>query len=112
MGLFSRDTKPAVVYQPVPTEAERVAQLRDSAIEYIVSLPKSDKDRFIDAVDLIWDGYNRLNRVKTVDERQTEREAKAVGMSPDDADDLGFDFLDDPKPKTTPAKTTTNKEAK
>lgn len=93
MGIFSK--KQSQPTERPLTDEERTEALRANAIEYIVSLPKGDKDRFFEAVDLIWAGYNKLDRVKTVDERATEKEAKAMGMSPEEADDLGFDLLDD-----------------
>lgn len=97
MSIFNRkkDNRPYAIAQFEPLQPN-TDQLRQSAIEYIVSLPKNDKDRFFEAVDLIWQGYNKLDRVKTIDERQTEREAKALGMTNDEADDLDFELLDEP----------------
>lgn len=113
MGLFNNKKQsyrpePSVAYEPLMPSAD---QLRQSAIEYIVSLPKSDKDRFFEAVDLIWQGYSKLDRVKTLDERQSEREAKANGgvapISDDELDDeLAMAFLDDEPITPNPAVTT------
>jgi hypothetical protein len=99
MGLFNRNQQaPAPVEQPMTIE-ERAEVLREYAIEYITSLSKADKEKFTEAVDLIWQGRNILSRVKTADEKAYEKEAKASGMTTDEADDLGFDLLeDDPKP--------------
>lgn len=94
MGLFNRKKRSAEPEQM--SEVERAGILRDNAIEYVVSLPKADKDRFYDAVDLIWQGYDQLNRVKTKDEKSIEKEAKAMGMTTSEADDLNFDLLDEP----------------
>ena len=111
MGIFSKQ-QPRVV-EPMLTEEERTEALRANAIQYIVSLPKGDKDRFFEAVDLIWAGYNKLDRLKSVDERATEKEAKSLGMTNDEADDLGFDLLDDdlgkPNPLVTPPKRASKK---
>lgn len=57
--------------------------LRDNAIEYIKNLDKNEKDKFIDAVGLIWQGYDRLIRVKTKTQKIEEKELK-------DDKDLGF----------------------
>lgn len=110
MGIFSKKQQP--VYEQPLSDEERTEALRANAIEYIVSLPKGDKDRFFEAVDLIWAGYNKLDRVKTVDERQTEKEAKALGMTTDEADDLGFDLLEDELPKANPLVTPPKTDAK
>lgn len=105
MGLFSK--KSQVVNEPVQTEAERSAILRDYAIEYLVSLPKADKEKFFEAVDLIWQGYDKLDRVKTKDEKIAERVAKADKA---EDDDLAMVFLEDDKPlpvKTAPVSAAT-----
>ena len=99
MGIFSK--QPQTPVEPALTDEERTEALRANAIEYIVSLPKGDKDRFFEAVELIWQGYNKLDRVRTATERAVDKEAKAMGMTGDEADDLGFDLLDD-DPKVTP----------
>jgi len=110
MGLFNKK-QDEVTERPL-TDEERTEALRANAIEYIVSLPKGDKDRFFEAVDLIWAGYNKLDRVKTVDERATEKEAKSLGMTTDEADNLGFDLLEDELPRSNPLVTTPKSDAK
>lgn len=110
MGLFNRNQQaPAPVEQPMSIE-ERAEVLREYAIEYITSLSKADKEKFTEAVDLIWQGRNILSRVKTADEKAYEKEAKSLGMTADDADDLGFDLLDDETDKPNPL--TVDKPAK
>ncbi len=114
MSIFNRkkDNNPYAMahFEPLQPNTD---QLRQSAIEYIVSLPKNDKDRFFEAVDLIWQGYNKLDRVKTIDERNTEREAKALGMTNDEADDLDFELLDEPiTSPLAPTKALNAKDAK
>lgn len=112
MGLFSRNQNKRdneAVYSQMQTEAERTEALRNNAIEYIVSLPKADKERFFDAVDLIWQGYDKINRVRTIGERQIAKEAKTLGMSSEEANDLGFDLLDDDPEKPNPILTTPTK---
>jgi len=93
MLFFKRKNKPTIsdIYE---TEADRAERLRQQAIEYIVSLPKGDKERFIDAVDLIWQGYNALNRVKTVDERQEARELKEARGVPSDDSMFNSEFIE------------------
>jgi hypothetical protein len=101
MGLFKSKQPEVPVEQPMTIE-ERAEVLREYAIEYITSLGKADKDKFYEAVDLIWQGRAILNRVKTTDEKAYEKEAKSLGMTADDADDLGFDLLDDETDKPNP----------
>lgn len=101
MGLFKSKQPEVAVEQPMSIE-ERAEVLREYAIEYITSLSKADKEKFTEAVDLIWQGRNILSRVKTADEKAYEKEAKAIGISTDDADDLGFDLLDDEDTKPNP----------
>ena len=91
MGIFNR--KQEQVEQPLTVE-ERADILRENAIEYITSLSKPDKDRFYEGADLIWQGRTILSRVRTTDEKNIARNAKALGMSMGEADDLGFDLLD------------------
>jgi hypothetical protein len=49
------------------------------AIEYVVELDKLEFNRFIDSVKLIWEGYDKLYRVKTRDEKEAIKEAKEDG---------------------------------
>lgn len=93
MGIFSRKKKDSLsdIYE---TEADRAERLRQQAIEYIVSLSKGDKERFMDAVDLIWQGYNALNRVKTIDERQEANYLKKARIASGDDENFGLDFIE------------------
>jgi hypothetical protein len=102
MGLFK--TKLIEVQEPIvfPTEIDREYDLRQSAIQYIVRLKKADKDRFFEAVDLIWSGYNKLDSVKTENERALNREQKKMNMTDDDVDELGDGFLLDDIDTGTP----------
>ena len=113
MGIFNRKQEQEPVEQPLTVE-ERADALREYAIEYITSLSKADKDKFYEGVDLIWQGRTILSRVKTTDEKAIEKEAKSLGMTADDAEDLGFDLLDDdgdsrPNPLVTAPKSTAKK---
>lgn len=110
MGIFNRKKEQEPVEQPMSVE-ERAEVLREYAIEYITSLSKSDKDKFYEGVDLIWEGRGILSRVKTTDEKAVAREAKNLGMTNDEADDLGFDLLDD-EPKANPVLATPKADAK
>jgi hypothetical protein len=110
MGIFNRKKEQEPVEQPMSVE-ERAEVLREYAIEYITSLSKSDKDKFYEGVDLIWQGRTILSRVKTSDEKAVEREAKNLGMTTDEADDLGFDLMDD-EPKANPLVTAPKSDAK
>ena len=96
MSIFKRNNQPEQPVEQPMTVEERAETLREYAIEYITSLSKADKDKFYEAVDLIWQGRTILNRVKTADEKEVEKEAKKLGMTPEQADDLGFDLLDEP----------------
>lgn len=110
MGLFNKQHQPTAPIEEPMTIEERAEVLREYAIEYITSLSKADKEKFTEAVDLIWQGRNILSRVKTADEKAYEKEAKASGMTTDEADDLGFDLLDDELDKPNPL--TVDKPAK
>lgn len=81
--------------EPEMTPLEYAAALRSNAIEYIVSLKKADKDRFIEAVGLIWEGYQKLDTVKTENERTMAAERRKMGVSGTDDDDLMAGFLED-----------------
>lgn len=91
--LFSKKQKRA----DLVSVAEHTSMTRDYAIEYIVSLDRSAKERFIEAVELIWQGYDKLDRVKTRDEKAIEREAKISGS---DDEDIAFILADSTQPKT------------
>lgn len=80
--------------EPEMTPTEYAAALRANAIEYIVSLKKADKDRFIEAVGLIWEGYQKLDTVKTENERAVAIERRKMGLG-DDVDDLASSLIDD-----------------
>lgn len=77
--FFKKKQQPVEEVHIEPTPEEYATALRANAIEYIVSLKKADKDRFIDAVQLIWEGYNKLNNVKTENERIMATERKKMG---------------------------------
>jgi len=102
MGIFNRKQQEVAPPEQFMSVEERAEVLREYAIEYITSLSKADKEKFTEAVDLIWQGRNILSRVKTADEKAYEKEAKANGMTTDEADDLGFDLLDDDSDKPNP----------
>lgn len=99
MGIFSRNKKPSGILTAngetinflsnEPTIDERAELERDTAIAYVVSLNKTDKDKFFEGVDLIWQGYNNIASVKTSKQRELHRTAKNMGV--DDNDEiLGF----------------------
>lgn len=90
--MFKRKKQPEA--EPEMTPAEYAAALRGNAIEYIVSLKKADKDRFIEAVGLIWEGYQKLDTVKTENERAVATERRKMGLG-DDVDDLALSLIDD-----------------
>ena len=52
------------------------ANARAYAIEYVISLDKPAKDKFFDAVELIWEGYDKLDRIKTKIEKANEKEER------------------------------------
>lgn len=100
MGLFGTKRK-----QPVgiinddgftrfaePTLDEATENMKDTAIEYIVSLSKADKDKFFEGAELIWQGYQGLDNVKTKHQKALQRNAKASDAPAED-DDLLDDFL-------------------
>lgn len=87
---------------PQLTPADYAAALRSSAIEYIISLKKADKDRFIEAVDLIWEGYNKLDSVKTYNERVIATERRRMALGDDLDDDLAASLIDDQLLQTPP----------
>jgi hypothetical protein len=93
MGLFNRKPK-ADISELYETETDRAERLRHQAIEYIVSLGAGDKDRFMSAVELIWQGYNALNRVKTVDERQEAKATKEARELSSEVSDLMPPFIE------------------
>ena len=45
-------------------------------IEYIIQLDKTKFNRFIDSVQLIWQGYDKLLRVQTRSEKAETKEIK------------------------------------
>ncbi len=57
------------------TSEERQKQ----AIEYITSLDKTEFKKFIDSVELIWQGYDKLLRVQTREEKAEAKEDKETG---------------------------------
>lgn len=97
--MFKRKRQPEV--EPEMTPAEYAAALRGNAIEYIVSLKKADKDRFIEAVGLIWEGYQKLDGVKTENERAVAAERRKMGLV-NDEDDLAASLIDDELLHTPP----------
>lgn len=111
MGLFSRDKQKPIVFNDgvrvEPTLDEASEDMKATAIEYIVSLDKADKDRFLEGVELIWQGYNgSVDKVRTRHQKALHREARQAGI--DDDSDL-VDLLDDepakpPKLPSTEAK--------
>lgn len=97
MGIFSKrdelNTVPPVYLNAQPrTLDEATEAMKSTAIEYIVSLNKADKEKFIAGVDLIWQGYQEIDNVKTRHQKALHREAKANGVE-DDPDLLNL--LDD-----------------
>jgi hypothetical protein len=92
--MFKRKQPEQPAVQTQTTE-EYAAALRGNAIEYIVSLKKTDKDRFIEAVELIWQGYQRLDNVKTETERALATERRKMGISDGEDDDMLGGFLED-----------------
>ena len=75
------------------TPEQRTAQLRDSAIEYIKTLDKIEKDKFFESVELIWQGYDKLLRVKTKDQKQEEKERRELD-SLEDIETMAGKFLE------------------
>ena len=67
--MFKRKTPPTI------TNEERQKQ----AIDYITELDKTEFNRFIDSVQLIWQGYDKLYRVKTREEKAEAKEIKEDG---------------------------------
>lgn len=101
MGLFSRDKQKPIMFNDgvrvEPTLDEASEDMKATAIEYMVSLPKADLDRFIAGVTQVWEGYNNsLDKVKTRHQRALHRDAKQAGV--DDDEDL-INLLEDDKPK-------------
>lgn len=98
MGIFSRNKKPSGLISTdghytsfnEPTVDEQAELERDTAIAYIVSLNKTDKDKFFEGVDLIWQGYNGISNVKTIKQRELHKTAKSLGVDEDDTELLGF----------------------
>lgn len=85
--------------EPQMTPAQYAEALRANAIEYIVSLKKGDKERFLEAVGLIWEGYNKLDNVKTENERIIANERKKANMTEDDDELVGAIFEEELQPK-------------
>lgn len=106
MGLFNRNRAKGFMVSEddtyrlhQPTLDEMSEQMKATAIEYIVSLNKADKDRFFAGVELIWQGYNvSVDKVLTKHQRSLRKEAGEAGM---DADDDLLGLLED-EPKQTP----------
>ena len=67
--MFKRKTPPTI------TNEEKQKQ----AIEYITQLDKTEFNRFIDSVQLIWQGYDILLRVQTRTEKAEAKEIKEDG---------------------------------
>ena len=67
--MFKRTTPPTI------TNEEQQKQ----AIEYITQLDKTEFNRFIDSVQLIWQGYDKLLRVQTRSEKAEAKEIKEDG---------------------------------
>lgn len=108
MGLFgTKKQKPVTGYIDdggfhrlhEPTLDDASEELKNNAIEYIVSLGKADKDKFFESVELIWQGYQIMDNVKTKHQKALHREAKNAGL--DDDPDL-IDLLDDEPTKPNP----------
>ena len=111
MGLFNRKAKGFLVSEDdtyrlhQPTLDDATESMKATAIEYIVSLGKADKDKFFESTELIWQGYQIMDNVKTKHQKALHREAKQAGLE-DDSDLI--DLLDDepnkPNPLVTPPK--------
>lgn len=106
MGLFNRKQKPIGYISEgdtyrlhEPTLDEASDNMKATAIEYITSLSKADKDKFFEGVELIWQGYQSVDNVKTKHQKALQREARAVGLE-DDSDLI--DLLDDEPNKPNP----------
>ena len=81
-------------YQPTLDDASE--EMKNTAIEYIVSLNKADKDKFFAGAELIWQGYQDVDNVKTKHQKALQRNAKASdGDQADSDDELLGSFLDD-----------------
>jgi hypothetical protein len=104
MGLFSSLKKQQEERAELVSVADHTSMTRDYAIEYIVSLDKAAKDKFIEAVDLIWQGYDKLDRVKTRDEKALEREIKAIPVDSSLANDPDFGSLETEPAEAKPTK--------
>ena len=50
------------------------------AIEYITSLDKAEFKKFIDSVELIWQGYDKLYRVQTKNEKADQKDDKILNF--------------------------------
>ena len=63
--------------KPQPTITNEQRQRR--AIEYIIELDKTEFNRFMDSIEDIWKGYDKLVRVKTREEKAEAKEIKEDG---------------------------------
>lgn len=54
-------------------------QRQRQAIEYIIELDKTEFNRFMDSIKDIWQGYDKLYRVKTREEKAEAKELKEDG---------------------------------
>lgn len=53
-------------------------QMKNTSIEYIVSLSKAEKDKFFEGAELIWQGYQKVENIKTKDQRALQRAEGAI----------------------------------
>lgn len=99
-GMFTED---GFTRLNEPTLDDASEELKNQAIEYIVSLSKADKDKFVEGVELIWQGYQAIDPIKTKYQKQVQRNASKAGDTKGDDDLLNDDdlldtsFLDDDK---------------
>ncbi len=108
MGLFNRDKKELVELDSFnlhqPTLEQQTENMKATAIEYIVNLGKADKDKFFESVELIWQGYQIMDGIKTKHQKAIYREARQAGVDEKDEDFLDLLADEPPAPKTKDVK--------
>lgn len=67
------------MFKRKPTQQATNEERQKQAIDYITELDKTEFNRFMDSIEDIWKGYDKLLRVKTREEKAEAKEIKEDG---------------------------------
>lgn len=81
-------------FTPLEPDVDEVSEeMKSTAIEYVTMLNKTDKDKFFEGLELIWQGYQSVDNVKTKHQKALQRQAN--NPTEDETLDAGIDAIQD-----------------